>query len=118
MQPETDFLDIGVGLRLDGKGQHRPRKHRLRITDGSVFVTERVAGLRIFKLPNGHDLPCAGRRHGRVFFPQQRIEMPAFLFVAPRTVVHRRICVKDPRQNSQIRQSSDKRIDQRLEDDP
>src|SRR6266850_1216880 len=117
MQPETDFLDIGIGLRLDRKGQHRPRKHRLWITNGSIFVTERIAGLRIFEFPNAHDLPWSGRGHDRMFLPQQRIEMSAFLFAAPRTVEDRRVCVKDPRQDPQVRQSSDKRVYQRLEDD-
>src|SRR4029077_17220740 len=118
MQPETDFLDIGIGLRLDRKGQHRPRKHRLWITNGSIFVTERIAGLRIFEFPNTHDLPWSGRGHDRMFLPQQRIEMSAFLFAAPRTVEDRRVCVKDPRQDPQVRQWSEKRVNQRIEDDP
>ena len=87
------------------------------ITDGSMFVTERVAGLRIFEFPNCHDFPCSGRRHDRMFLPQHRVQMSTFLFAAPRTIEDGRVCVKDPRQDPHIGQSSDKRVDHRLEDD-
>ena len=81
MQSETDFFDIGIGLRLNRKGQHRTGKHRLWITDGSLFVTERVAGLRIFEFPNRDDLPCSGRRHvPYVSSPTQRRDVRFSLY--------------------------------------
>src|SRR5262245_6064126 len=97
MQAETDLFNIGFGLRLDRKGQYRPRKRRLRITNRGLLITERVTGLRIPELPNGHDLPRSCRSHGSMFLPQQRIEMSAFLSAVARTIEDRRISLKNSR---------------------
>ena len=97
MQPKTDFFDVDTGLRLDCKGQYRARKRRFLITDGCLFVAERVAGLRIFEFPDCHDVPCAGSRQGCMFLSQHSVQMPAFFFAVPRTVKDCGVCVKNPR---------------------
>src|SRR6185295_3153138 len=111
MQPKTDFLNVGIRLRLDCKGQDSAWKHRFRVTNGSMFITEGISRLRVFEFADGHDIPCPSRRDGRMFLPHQSVEVSALLFAGSRTVEDHRVCVKSPRQDSQIRQPTNKWVD-------
>ena len=82
-----------------------------------LLVTERVAGLRILELPDRHDISGGRRGDGRVLLAQQLIHMTAFLFDSSRPVVQQRICLQGAGRNADIRQPSDERVDDGLEDD-